>query len=141
MIHISPDWALATTHIASEYVTRQFLALIGGQPNAIHPLKLDFVMLMACSKLASTLTDAYQNPVTINLDVARYANVLHMMEKSINPAREDSLLAQCNEHIGAGLETLPFSTRLMSIGISTSPKAILPLLALPVAFHTYRTPY
>ncbi|KAG1776278.1 hypothetical protein EV702DRAFT_1279304 [Suillus placidus] len=50
-------------------------------------------MLMACSKLASTLADAYRNPVTINLDVARYAEVLQMMEKGINPAREDSLLA------------------------------------------------
>ncbi|KAG1743909.1 hypothetical protein EDB19DRAFT_1906989 [Suillus lakei] len=50
-------------------------------------------MLMACSKLASTLANAYRNPVTINLDVARYADVLHMMEKGINPACEDSLLA------------------------------------------------
>ncbi|KAG2752441.1 hypothetical protein P692DRAFT_20693953, partial [Suillus brevipes Sb2] len=32
--------------------------------------------------------------VTINLDVARYADVLHMMEKGINPAREESLLAR-----------------------------------------------
>ncbi|KAG1719567.1 hypothetical protein EDB19DRAFT_1918744 [Suillus lakei] len=94
IIHIPPDWALATTHIASEYVSRQLLALIGGRPNAIPPLELDFVMLMACSKLASTLANAYQNPVTINLDVARYADVLHMMEKGINPACEDSLLAR-----------------------------------------------
>ncbi|KAG2748505.1 hypothetical protein P692DRAFT_20874819, partial [Suillus brevipes Sb2] len=62
MIHIPPDWALATTHIASEYVSLQFLALIGGRPNAIPPLELDFVMLMACSKMASTLADAYRNP-------------------------------------------------------------------------------
>ncbi|KAG1737448.1 hypothetical protein EDB19DRAFT_1909767 [Suillus lakei] len=88
MIHIPPDWALATTHIASEYVSRQFLALISGWPNAIPPLELDFVMLMACSKLASILTDAYWNP-----DVARYADVLHMTEKGINPACGDSLLA------------------------------------------------
>ncbi|KAG1792285.1 uncharacterized protein HD556DRAFT_1444554 [Suillus plorans] len=94
MIHIPPDWALATTHIASEYVSRQFLALIGGRPNAIPPLELDFVMLAACSKLASTLADAYRNPVTINFDVARYADVLQMMEKGINPAREDSLLSR-----------------------------------------------
>ncbi|KAG1730915.1 hypothetical protein EDB19DRAFT_1912754 [Suillus lakei] len=94
MIHIPPAWALATTHIASEYVSCQFLAPIGGRPNTIPPLELDFVMLMACSKLASTLADAYQNTVTINLDVARYADVLHIMEKGINPAHEDSLLAQ-----------------------------------------------
>jgi hypothetical protein len=111
MIHIPPDWALATTHIASEYVSLQFLALIGGRPNTIPPLELDFVMLMACSKMASTLANAYRNPgmtlsaapcvilissilVTINLDVARYADVLHMMEKGINPAREESLLAR-----------------------------------------------
>jgi hypothetical protein len=62
MINIPPDWALATTHIASEYVSRQFLAMISEWPNAIPPLKLDFVMLMACSKLANTLTNAYQNP-------------------------------------------------------------------------------
>ncbi|KAG1743158.1 hypothetical protein EDD22DRAFT_958812 [Suillus occidentalis] len=94
MINIPPDWALATTHIASEYVSRQFLAMISGRPNAIPPLKLDFVMLMACSKLANTLTDAYRNSVTINLDVVRYADVLQMMEKGINPVREDSLLAR-----------------------------------------------
>ncbi|KAG2350043.1 hypothetical protein BDR05DRAFT_994992 [Suillus weaverae] len=94
MIHIPPDWALTTTHIASEYVSHQFLALIGRRPNAIPPLKLDFVMLMACSKLASTLTDAYRNPITINLDVTRYAEVLQMMETGINPAHEDSLLAR-----------------------------------------------
>jgi hypothetical protein len=32
--------------------------------------------------------------VTINFNVARYADVLHMMKKGINPACEDSLLAQ-----------------------------------------------
>ncbi|KAG1720445.1 hypothetical protein EDD22DRAFT_791165, partial [Suillus occidentalis] len=32
--------------------------------------------------------------VTINLDVVRYADVLQMMEKGINPVREDSLLAR-----------------------------------------------
>ncbi|KAG2337863.1 hypothetical protein BDR05DRAFT_952307 [Suillus weaverae] len=89
MIHIPPDWALATTHIASEYVSCQFLALISGRPNVIPSLELDFVMLMACSKLASTLANAYRNP-----DVARYAEVLQMMETGINPAGEDSLLAQ-----------------------------------------------
>lgn len=111
MINIPSDWALATTHIASEYVSRQFLALISARPNAIPPLELDFVMLMACSKLANTLADAYRNPgmtcfggaicdlipsilVTVNLDVARYADVLQMKEKGINPAREDSLLAR-----------------------------------------------
>ncbi|KAG2131000.1 uncharacterized protein EDB93DRAFT_1255661 [Suillus bovinus] len=94
MIHIPPDWALATTHIASEYVSCQFLALISRWPNAIPPLELDFVMLMACSKLANTLADAYRNPVTINLDIVRYADVLHMMEKGINPACEDRLLAR-----------------------------------------------
>jgi hypothetical protein len=62
MIHIPPDWALATTHIASEYVSRQFLALIFGWPNAIPPLELDFEMLKACSTLAGTLADAYRNP-------------------------------------------------------------------------------
>ncbi|KAG1735763.1 hypothetical protein EDB19DRAFT_1830125 [Suillus lakei] len=101
-----PDLYLAMNHILSkpdfgnfimgtlgqdnvpEYVSHQFLALISRRPNTIPPLKLDFVILMACSKLASTLTDAYQNP-----GVARYADVLHMMEKGINPACEDSLLA------------------------------------------------
>jgi hypothetical protein len=32
--------------------------------------------------------------VTINLDVVRYADVLQMMEKGINPVCEDSLLAR-----------------------------------------------
>ncbi|KAG1721137.1 hypothetical protein EDB19DRAFT_1917496 [Suillus lakei] len=91
---IPDDWALATTHIASEYVCHQFSTLVSGQLNVLPPLELDFVMLMGCSKLASTLAAAYRNPVTINFDVARYADALQMMENSTKPNREENLLSR-----------------------------------------------
>ncbi|KAG1876242.1 hypothetical protein F4604DRAFT_1924528 [Suillus subluteus] len=88
---IPPNWALATTHIASEYIFCQFSALIAGKPNVL-PLELDFSMLMGCSNLASKLANAYCNPVTINFDIVRYADALQMMEKGIKPEREENLL-------------------------------------------------
>ncbi|KAG2103990.1 uncharacterized protein F5147DRAFT_775701 [Suillus discolor] len=75
------DWVLYTTHIASEYVYAQFCAIIAGMPNVLPPLELDFPMLAACSHIASKLADAYHNPVAINFDMARYADLLHAMEK------------------------------------------------------------
>ncbi|KAG1730916.1 hypothetical protein EDB19DRAFT_1912755 [Suillus lakei] len=90
---IPDDWALATTHIASEYVCHQFSTLVSGQPNILPPLELDFVMLMGCSKLASTLAATYRNPVTINFNIARYADALQMMENGTKPDREENLLS------------------------------------------------
>ncbi|KAG1725106.1 hypothetical protein EDB19DRAFT_1915223 [Suillus lakei] len=90
---IPDDWALATTHIASEYVYRPFSALVSGQLNVLPPLKLNFVMIMGCSKLASTLATTYHNPVTINFDVARYADALQMMENGTKPNHEENLLS------------------------------------------------
>ncbi|KAG2114219.1 uncharacterized protein F5147DRAFT_650028 [Suillus discolor] len=78
---IPADWALATTHLASEYVSRQFCSIVGVMPKVLPPPKLDVVLLMACSNLAWHLADAYLNP-----------DVLHMQETGINPWREQSLL-------------------------------------------------
>ncbi|KAG1723447.1 hypothetical protein EDB19DRAFT_2043791 [Suillus lakei] len=62
--------------------------------NVLPPLQLDFVMLMGCSKLASTLANAYRNPVSINFNVARYADTLQMMETGTKPNCEEHLLAR-----------------------------------------------
>ncbi|KAG1851422.1 hypothetical protein DFJ58DRAFT_842127 [Suillus subalutaceus] len=61
---IPADWALSTTHIASEYVSCQFSVLIGVGLKVLPPIELDVVLLMACSKLARTLAKAYRNPGT-----------------------------------------------------------------------------
>ncbi|KAG1804571.1 hypothetical protein EV424DRAFT_1544600 [Suillus variegatus] len=91
---IPADWALATTHIASDYVCRQFCANIGVSPKVLPPPELDVVLLMACSTLARTLADAYCNPVTINLDMVRYLEVLQMQERGLKPGRKEFLLAR-----------------------------------------------
>ncbi|KAG2103726.1 uncharacterized protein F5147DRAFT_775850 [Suillus discolor] len=91
---IPADWALATTHIASEYVCRQFCANIGVLPKVLPPPELNVVLLMACSTLTRTLADAYCNPVTINLDMVRYSEALQMQEKGLKPGREEFLLAR-----------------------------------------------
>ncbi|KAG1722467.1 hypothetical protein EDB19DRAFT_1834992 [Suillus lakei] len=84
---IPADWALATTHIISEYVYNQFSALVSGKPNTLPSLKLNFDIFMGCSKLASTLAHAYYNQ-------ARYADALQIMEKGTKPDCEANLLAQ-----------------------------------------------
>lgn len=56
------NWALYTTHISSEYVCAQFCATIEWMPNVLLPLELDFLMLAACSHIASKLANAYRNP-------------------------------------------------------------------------------
>ncbi|KAG1794026.1 hypothetical protein EV424DRAFT_1548134 [Suillus variegatus] len=91
---IPADWALATTHLASDYVSRQFCSMVGAMPKVLPPPELDVVLLIDCSNLAWRLADAYLNPasVTINFDMVRYSDTLHMQESSINPRHEQSLL-------------------------------------------------
>ncbi|KAG1840337.1 hypothetical protein F4604DRAFT_1690819 [Suillus subluteus] len=80
---IPADWALSTTHIASEYVSRQFSVLIGVGPKVLPPIELDVVLLMACSKLSRTLAEAYRNP-----------EALQTMETGLKSGREELLLAR-----------------------------------------------
>ncbi|KAG1805123.1 hypothetical protein EV424DRAFT_1544509 [Suillus variegatus] len=89
---IPADWALATTHLASDYVSRQFCSIVRVMPKVLPPPELDVVLLMACSNLARRLADAYLNPVTINFDMVRYSDTLHMQESGINARRKQSLL-------------------------------------------------
>ncbi|KAG2034365.1 hypothetical protein BDR03DRAFT_1013417 [Suillus americanus] len=91
---IPADWALSTTHIASEYVSRQFSVLISVGPKILPLIELDVVLLMACSKLARTLTEVYHNPVTINFDITRYSEALQTMETGLKSGCEELLLAQ-----------------------------------------------
>ncbi|KAG1853108.1 hypothetical protein F4604DRAFT_1686439 [Suillus subluteus] len=91
---IPADWVLSTTNIASEYVSHQFSVLIGVGPKVLPPIELDVVLLMACSKLARMLAEAYHNPVTINFDITRYSEALQTMETGLKSGREELLLAQ-----------------------------------------------
>ncbi|KAG2108902.1 uncharacterized protein F5147DRAFT_652499 [Suillus discolor] len=88
------DWALATTHIASDYVCRQFCAIVGVTPKILPPPELDVVLMLGCSHLARILADAYLNPVTINFDMMRYSEVLQKQERGVNPCREEFLLTR-----------------------------------------------
>ncbi|KAG1847075.1 hypothetical protein F4604DRAFT_1688194 [Suillus subluteus] len=87
MNSIPANWALATTHLASDYVYHQFCSLIGVRPKVLPPAELNCILLMACSNLAKTLTDAYLNPV-------RYSESLQMMETGLNLGCEESLFAR-----------------------------------------------
>ncbi|KAG1812988.1 hypothetical protein EV424DRAFT_1349184 [Suillus variegatus] len=64
------EWALVTTHIASNYVCHQCCAIVRVTPRVLPPPELNAVLLMACSHLVRILAEAYHNPVTINLDMA-----------------------------------------------------------------------
>ncbi|KAG1833683.1 hypothetical protein EV424DRAFT_1341557 [Suillus variegatus] len=66
---IPADWALANTHLASEYVSQQFCSIVGAMPKVLPPPELSVVLLVACCNLARRLADAYLNPVTINFDM------------------------------------------------------------------------
>ncbi|KAG2096764.1 uncharacterized protein F5147DRAFT_778275 [Suillus discolor] len=89
---IPADWALATTHLASDYVSQQFCSIVGAMLKVLPPPELDMVLLVACCNLARRLADAYLNPVTINFDMVHYSEALHMQETGMNPRRKESLL-------------------------------------------------
>ncbi|KAG1905615.1 uncharacterized protein F5891DRAFT_1182679 [Suillus fuscotomentosus] len=93
---VPADWALATTHIASDYVCCQFCAIVGVMPKVLPLLELDVVLILmlGCSHLARILADAYLNPVTINFDITRYSEVLQKQERGVSLGHEEYLLAQ-----------------------------------------------
>ncbi|KAG2119465.1 uncharacterized protein F5147DRAFT_766955 [Suillus discolor] len=94
MSFVPADWALAATHLASDYVCRQFCAIVGVTPKVLLPLELDVVLMLGCSHLARTLANAYLNPVTINFDMTRYSEVLQKQERGVNPGRKEFLLTR-----------------------------------------------
>ncbi|KAG1820759.1 hypothetical protein EV424DRAFT_1539304 [Suillus variegatus] len=67
---IPANWALATTHLASDYVSEQFCSIVGGMPTVLPPPELNVVLLVACCNLAWRLANAYLNVVTINFDMS-----------------------------------------------------------------------
>ncbi|KAG2058522.1 hypothetical protein BDR06DRAFT_1004231 [Suillus hirtellus] len=91
---IPADWALATTHIASDYICRQFCAIVGVTPKVLLLLELDVVLMLGCSHLARILADAYLNPVTVNFDMTRYSEVLQKQERGVNLRCEEFLLTR-----------------------------------------------
>ncbi|KAG1828934.1 hypothetical protein EV424DRAFT_1536166 [Suillus variegatus] len=91
---VPADWALATTHLATDYVCHQFCAIVGVTPKVLPPPELDVVLMLGCSHLARILADAYLNPVTINFDMTRYSEVLQKQERGVNPGCEEFLLTR-----------------------------------------------
>lgn len=59
---IPEDWALHTTHIASEWVEQQFLAHVAGRLLVDPPPGLDCPTLLSCGHLAFLMAEAYQHP-------------------------------------------------------------------------------
>lgn len=59
---IPPDWALHTTHLASEWVEQQFLAHVSGRPLVDPPPGLDMPTLLSCGQLALRMAEAYRHP-------------------------------------------------------------------------------
>ncbi|KAG1879008.1 uncharacterized protein F5891DRAFT_1204397 [Suillus fuscotomentosus] len=87
---IPADWALATTHIASDYVCCQFCAIVGVAPKILPPPELDVVLMLGCSHLARILADAYLNPVTINFDMTRYPKYCKSRREVLTPDVKNS---------------------------------------------------
>ncbi|KAG2079941.1 uncharacterized protein F5147DRAFT_784638 [Suillus discolor] len=94
MSWVPADWALATTHLASDYVCCQFYAIVGVTPKVLPPPELDVVLMLGCSHLARILVNAYLNPVTINFDMTRYSEVLQKQERGVNSGHEEFLLTR-----------------------------------------------
>ncbi|KAG1831816.1 hypothetical protein EV424DRAFT_1534070 [Suillus variegatus] len=91
---VPADWALATTHLASDYVCHQFCVIVGVMLKVLPPPELDVVLMLGCSHLTRILANAYLNPVTINFNMTRYSEVLQKQERGVNPRHEEFLLTR-----------------------------------------------
>ncbi|KAG1726507.1 uncharacterized protein EDB91DRAFT_1254281 [Suillus paluster] len=93
MTPIPTDWALHTTCIAADFVHRLFTCHVGDrQPSVLPPLALDVPTMLACQQLAQVLTDAYANPIQLDLDMIRYNEALDKRSTGRNTKHEDALL-------------------------------------------------
>ncbi|KAG2048901.1 hypothetical protein BDR06DRAFT_1012551 [Suillus hirtellus] len=91
---IPEDWALHTTHVASEWVEQQFLTHMAGRP-LVDPLPgLDCPTLLSCRHLALLMAEAYQHPIKLDIDIIQYNKALAKRESGMNNAQEEALLAK-----------------------------------------------
>ncbi|KAG1823867.1 uncharacterized protein BJ212DRAFT_1476720 [Suillus subaureus] len=91
---IPEDWALHTTHMASEWVDQQFLAHIAGRPLVNPLLGLDVYMMLSCGQLALRMAKAYQHLIKLDIDIIQYNKALAKHESGMNDAQEEALLAK-----------------------------------------------
>ncbi|KAG1831099.1 hypothetical protein EV424DRAFT_1343223 [Suillus variegatus] len=91
---IPEDWALHTTHIASEWVEQQFLAHVAGRLLVDPPPGLDCPTLLSCGHLAFLMAEAYQHPIKLNIDIIRYNKAFAKRKSGMNDAQEEALLAK-----------------------------------------------
>ncbi|KAG1800083.1 hypothetical protein EV424DRAFT_1352186 [Suillus variegatus] len=77
---IPRDWALNAVDIASEWVEQQFAAHVAGRPLIPEPQELDPETILACGHLAFVLTEAYQHPIQLDIDVIWYNEALMKRE-------------------------------------------------------------
>lgn len=61
-ITLPNEWALHTTHLASEFVYAQFISFKSGGPLLATLGHFEAEISLACIGLARTLADAYSNP-------------------------------------------------------------------------------
>ncbi|KAG1745809.1 uncharacterized protein EDB91DRAFT_1245961 [Suillus paluster] len=109
-------WALTVTHEACEYTKQKFIAeKTGGDPVIPSP-KLDTDLVMACDRLVDCLIKAYNNPIQMQIDIARYSKMISPKDTGHNKEREVKLLERCPPgHEGTKLVDIP-STVLDATG-------------------------
>ncbi|KAG2033979.1 hypothetical protein BDR03DRAFT_984674 [Suillus americanus] len=107
-ITIWNTWALTVTHEACEYTDQKFIAeKTGGDPVIPSP-KLDTDLVMACDQLVDRLIKAYNNPIQMEIDIARYSRLISLKETGHNEEREEKLLQRCPPgHEGTKLIYIP----------------------------------
>ncbi|KAG1722958.1 uncharacterized protein EDB91DRAFT_1087954 [Suillus paluster] len=101
-------WALTVTHEACEYTEQKFIAeKTGGDPVIPSP-KLDTNLVMACDRLVDCLIKAYNNPIRMQIDIARYSKMISPKDTGHNEEREVRLLERCPPgHEGTKLVDIP----------------------------------
>ncbi|KAG2747996.1 hypothetical protein P692DRAFT_20834277 [Suillus brevipes Sb2] len=94
-ITIWNTWVLTVTHEACEYTDQKFIAeKTGGDPVIPSP-KLDTDLVMACDQLVDHLIKAYNNPIQMQIDIARYSRFISPKDTGHNEEREEKLLQRC----------------------------------------------
>ncbi|KAG2030275.1 hypothetical protein BDR03DRAFT_1017298 [Suillus americanus] len=101
-------WALTVTHVACDYTEEKFNAeKTGGDPVIPSP-NLDTDLVMACDRLVDWLIKAYENPIQMPIDVARYSKLISLKDTGHNEEREARLMERCPlGHEGTKLIDIP----------------------------------
>ncbi|KAG2101395.1 uncharacterized protein F5147DRAFT_776746 [Suillus discolor] len=91
-VEVPKDWALQKVHLASQYVEDQFWAHVSRSECIIPPMELDVQITLSCAQLASTLADAYTNPIKLNVNMKRYNNACGQWPTGRSDTQEARLL-------------------------------------------------